>query len=137
MRPYPNNIITIKPVSPVYTNNSDAKKSSRYSTYRLVDNLPYKSLEVRLSRAISTRPSYKGYYYTTTRNETITSIAKRYYDREDYYWILAKANDLKDDKLLIIPKGTTLVIPHYSELQKDGGYFQNTSKSTERQGRSA
>ena len=61
--------------------------------------------------------------YLFLRNETLYSIAKKYYDKESYYWIIAKANGLKDKNISVIKKGVTLVIPNLSELQKEGGYF--------------
>lgn len=123
MRPYPTNNIQYKPVVPQYIRNPTAYKDSRYSIYLVVDNLNKKALEVRLSNSISKNLSYNGYYYTTLQNETLYSIAKKYYNDESFYWILAKANGIKDKGLSIIPKNTTIIVPNYSELQKDGGYF--------------
>lgn len=132
MRPYPDNKIDIKAITPVYVSNEVLSKTSRYSTYRVVDNQPFRALEIRLTRAISKQPSFRGYYYTTTENETLFSIAKKYYDREDLYWIIAKVNNLKDSGLTIVKKGDTVVVPNYAELQNEGGYFTNKLNPTQR-----
>ena len=123
MRPYPKNNINYTPVNPYYINNPTPNKDSRYSIYRVVDNLNNKALEIKLTNSISKNSTYSGYYYTTTQNETLYSIAKKYYNDEKFYWILAKANGFKDNGLSVIPKNTTIVVPNYVELQKDGGYF--------------
>lgn len=125
MKPYPNNSIKFDVITPEYKSNTTQNKDSRYSIYRVIDNLPNDTLEVRLINSISKNSTYKGYYYTTRSRETLYSIAKKYYDKESFYWIIAKANGLKDDGLSVIPIGTTLVIPNYIELQKSGGYFTN------------
>lgn len=127
MRPYPRNDIKYVPITPKYIKNPTAYKDSRYSVYRVIDNENKKSLEIHISNSISKNPTYNGYYYTTTKNETLYSIAKKYYGKEQYYWILAKANGIKDGGLSTIPKGTTIVVPNYVELQKDGGYFTANS----------
>lgn len=123
MKPYPRNEITIKPITPIYTKNTTPYQDSRYSIYRVIDNLPKDALEIKLTNSISQNETYNGYYYTTKQNETLYSIAKKYYDNEKFYWVIAKANRMKDDGLSIIPKNTTLVVPSFSELQNDGGYF--------------
>lgn len=123
MLPYPKNNIKYKPINPIYVGNNTQFKESRYSTYNIIDNFPKKSLEIKLTNSISKNKTFNGYYYTTNRNETLYGIAKKYYDNEQYYWIIAKANGLKNDGLSIIAKDTTLVIPNFVELQKDGGYF--------------
>ena len=124
MRPYPINKISISPITPVYKDNNISPTGSRYVINRIIDNLPNKALEIRILSGISNNPSYKGYYYTTKENETLYSISKKYYNDESLYWILAKANGLKNKGLTIIPKDTTLVIPDYGELQVNGGYYR-------------
>lgn len=132
MKPYPKNNITYKPITPIYAKNTKTSlTNSRYAIYRLIDNLPYKALEIKLTNSISKNASYNGYYYTTTKNETLYEIAKKYYDDESLYWIIAKANGLSDNYISIIPKDVTLVIPNYSELQIDGGYFSVINEDTE------
>lgn len=125
MKPYPNNNnIDYKPITPVYTSNNTPYKSSRYSTYNIIDNSKNKELEIKLSNTISENRTFKGYYYTVEGlNENLYSIAKKYYGNEDLYWIIAKANNLKDDGLAIMSKGITLIIPNYNELQNNKGYF--------------
>lgn len=123
MKPYPRNNITEKPITPVYIKNTTPYQESRYSVYRVIDNLPKDALEIKLTNSISQNETFDGYYYTTTQNETLYSIAKKYYNNEKFYWVIAKANGMKDDKLAIIPRNTTLVIPALAELQNDGGYF--------------
>lgn len=123
MKPYPKNEIKFETITPVYAKNTTQYKESRYSIYRVIDNLKNKALEVKLTNSISKNATYNGYYYTTVQNETLYSISKKYYDDESYYWILAKANGIRNDGLSIIPKGTTIIIPNYTELQKSGGYF--------------
>lgn len=130
MKPYPKNNISYEPITPIYVNNNIANKDARYSTYRIIDNLPDKALEVKLTNSISRNKTFNGYYYTTKENETLYSIAKLYYNKEEFYWIIAKANGLKDSGITIIPKNTTLVIPNYIELQKDGGYFAASIKES-------
>ena len=130
MKPYPKNNISYEPITPIYVNNNIVNKDSRYSTYRVIDNLPDKALEVKLTNSISRNKTFNGYYYTTKENETLYSIAKLYYNKEEFYWIIAKANGLKDSGITIIPKNTTLVIPNYIELQKDGGYFAASIKES-------
>lgn len=130
MKPYPKNNISYEPITPIYVTNNIANKDSRYSTYRIIDNLPDKALEIKLTNSISRNKTFNGYYYTTKENETLYSIAKLYYDKEEFYWIIAKANGLKDSGITIIPKNTTLVIPNYIELQKDGGYFAASIKES-------
>lgn len=127
MKPYPKNDIPYATdFVPVYTKNDTPNKSSRYAIYRVIDNLPSKALGIRLSRQISKNETFNGYYYTTTKNETLYSIAEKYYGKESFYWIIAMVNYLKDDGLSILPKGITLIIPNFSELQKSGGYFTLT-----------
>ena len=53
MKPYPKNNIDYKPVNPIYVKNDTEFKESRYSTYRVVDNLPNDALEVKLTNSIS------------------------------------------------------------------------------------
>ena len=130
MKPYPKNNISYEPITPIYVTNNITNKDSRYSTYRIIDNLPDKALEIKLTNSISRNKTFNGYYYTTKENETLYSIAKLYYDKEEFYWIIAKANGLKDSGITIIPKNTTLVIPNYIELQKDGGYFAASIKES-------
>lgn len=127
MKPYPRNNIQYKPITPMYISNPTSIKTSRYSMYRVIDNAPKDELEIRLTNSISKNPTFNGYYYTTTKRETLYEIAKTYYDNEDYYWIIAKANGIKDDGLSVIEKGVTLIIPNYVELQKSGGYFNVNS----------
>lgn len=127
MKPYPNNNIKFKPITPVYIQNQNANGKSRYSVYGVIDNLPYKALEVKLSNAISSNPTYKGYYYTTTKNTTLYEIAKKYYEDESLYWVIAKANNIKDNGLSTIPKGITIIVPNIVELQTSGGYFTTRS----------
>lgn len=125
MKPYPRNNIDPKyaPITPVYIKNTTQYQESRYSVYRVIDNEPKNSLEIKLTNSISQNKTFSGFYYTTIQNETLYSISKKYYNDEKYYWVLAKANGMKDGNLSIIPKGTTLVIPAFSELQNEGGYF--------------
>lgn len=123
MKPYPRNSINFTPITPIYITNNTKYKESRYSMYRLIDNLTYRPLEIKLSNSITQNKTYNGYYYTTTKNETLYSIAKTYYENENLYWILAKANGLRNNGLAILPADTTIVVPNYSELQKNGGYF--------------
>lgn len=124
MKPYPNNNISyINEKDIAYEKNNTINKDSRYVIYNVITNLEQKSLEVKVFDFISKNPTFNGYYYTTNTNETLYDIAKKYYNREDYYWIIAKTNKLKDDGLSIIPKNTTLIIPDITELQKSGGYF--------------
>ena len=123
MKPYPKNNIKYDVITPTYIKNSIANKESRYSMYRIIDNTKSNILEVKLFNSITQNETFNGYYYTTKQNETLYSIAKKYYDKEDFYWIIAKANSIKDDGLSVIAKNTTLIIPNYTELQKSGGYF--------------
>lgn len=123
MKPYPKNNIKYDVITPTYIKNSTANKESRYSMYRIIDNTKSNILEVKLFNSITQNETFNGYYYTTKQNETLYSIAKKYYDKEDFYWIIAKANSIKDDGLSVIAKNTTLIIPNYIELQKSGGYF--------------
>lgn len=123
MKPYPKNNIDYKPITPIYAKNTTKYGESRYSTYRVVDNLTDNALEIKLTNSISQNDTYNGFYYTTTKNETLYEIAKKYYDSEKFYWIIAKANGLKDNALSVLPLGTTLTIPSFVELQIDGGYF--------------
>lgn len=128
MLPYPNNSIKIKPAVPQYRLNPTKNKNSRYSIYNIIDNNKYKSLEIKLIKGISVNNTYKGYYYKTTKNETLYAIAKKYYSSEDYYWILAKANGLRNDGLTTIPKDTVIIVPNISELQNiKGGYYSLNS----------
>lgn len=124
MRPYPINNINYTPIVPQYKRNNINVGMSRYYVYHLLDNMkPEPAHEVRLTNSISSNRTFRGYYYTTTKNETLYEIAEKYYGSEDYYWILAKANQFKDDKLSSIKIGTTIVVPLLSELQAEGGYF--------------
>ena len=52
MKPYPKNNIKYKPITPIYIKNTTQYKESRYSTYRVIDNLPYNALEVKLTNSI-------------------------------------------------------------------------------------
>lgn len=123
MKPYPKNNIDYTPIIPIYRKNDKNGQESRYITYRLYDNTPKPAHEIKLTNSVSKNPSFKGYYYTTTKYETLYEIADMYYGSEDYYWILAKANQFKNDKLSSLKPGTTIIIPVMSELQISGGYF--------------
>lgn len=120
---YPRNNIKFDSITPIYEQNDMLNKESRYSIYRIISNLNFPALEIKLTNSISKNETYKGYYYTTTKNETLYQIAKKYYGNEQFYWIIAKANGLKNDGISIIDKNVTLVIPLMSELQDTGGYF--------------
>lgn len=124
MKPYPRNNVNYDIITPVYE-KSTTVVTSRYSIYRRITNLPFQALEIKLTNSISKNPTYRGYYHTTTKNENIYEIAKKYYNDENYYWIILKANNLKDDTL-IINKGVTLNIPSFIELTTTGGYFSTT-----------
>lgn len=123
MIPYPRNDVNYDIVTPVYVNNSTAEQNSRYSIYRQLTNFDFSALEIKLINKISKNKTYKGYYHTTKEKETLYSIAKKYYDNESLWWVIAKANNYKDSKLCVIDKGTTIVIPSFSELTADNGYF--------------
>lgn len=129
IKPYPINNINYTPITPKYIKNNLANSESRYSVYRIIDNNPdaKQSLEIRINSAISGNTTFNGYYYTTTENENLYSIAKKYYNNEKYYWVLAKTNGIKDDGLSVISRNTTIIVPNLIELQKENGYFsQNT-----------
>lgn len=123
MVPYPRNNIEYDIVTPVYIPNDTADNDSRYSIYRKITNFDFSALEIKLASTISKNKTYKGYYYTAKTNTTVYDVAKQYYDNETLWWVIAKANGLKNDKLCKITKGTTIVIPSISELNQDGGYF--------------
>lgn len=125
MKTYPQNNIDYNIETPVYRDNTKSESDSRYSIYNIIDNLPFDVLEVKIANKISNNKTYNGYYYTTTNNETLYSIAKRYYNKESLYWVIAKANGLKNNGLSIIPMNTTVIVPNLLELQKTGGYFTN------------
>ena len=122
MKPNPRNNINYDIVTPTYE-KSVVNVTSRYSVYRQITNLPFRALEIKLSNSISKNTTYQGYYYTTTQNETLYQISKKFYDTENYWWIISKANNLKDDDISIIPPGVTLSIPVFIELTKTGSYF--------------
>lgn len=124
MKPYPRNNVNYDIITPVYE-KSTTVVTSRYSIYRRITNLSFQALEIKLTNSISKNPTYRGYYHTTTKNENIYEIAKKYYNDENYYWIILKANNLKDDTL-IINKGVTLNVPSFIELTTTGGYFSTT-----------
>lgn len=126
MKPYPRNKINYIPITPIYA-KQDTAKQSRYSPYRLITNLDPIALEIKLTNSISSNETYRGYYYTTSRNETLYEIAKNYYNSESYWWIIAKANGLKNDGVSILSQGVTLRIPLFSELTRQGGYFNNVN----------
>lgn len=120
---YPNNKIDFKVISPEYIKNDTSNKQSRYSVYRKITNLPFQALEVKLLNTISKNPTYEGYYYTTKENETLQQISKKYYNTERLWWIIAKANNLKNESLITLNKNTTIIIPQLLELTKENGYF--------------
>lgn len=124
-RPYPRNNVDYDVITPTYRRNT-INTLSRYSVYREITNLPFLALEIKLSNSISKNETYKGYYYTTTRNETLYQIAKKYYGNENYYWVIAKANNLKNEGIAILESNITLVIPAFIELTTAGGYFSGT-----------
>lgn len=128
MKPYPKNNINYESIIPTYISNNISNTTSRYSVYRLIENEEKQVFEIRLTNSISSNTTFRGYYYTTTKYETLYEIAKLYYNDESYYWILAKANQLKDDAMSSLKPGTTVVIPLISELQSVGGYFSNKIK---------
>ena len=120
---YPNNKIDFKVISPEYIKNDTSNKQSRYSVYRKITNLPFQALEVKLLNTISKNPTYEGYYYTTKENETLQQISKKYYNTERLWWVIAKANNLKNESLITLNKNMTIVIPQLLELTKENGYF--------------
>ena len=123
MKPYPRNNIDYDIITPVYVKNETTNANSRYSIYRVIDNLPFKALEIKLTNSISKNETYKGYYYTTTKKETLYEIAKKYYDDESLYWVIAKANNLKNEGITVLDINTTITIPTFAELTRQGGYF--------------
>lgn len=123
MTTYPNNKIDFKVISPEYIKNDTSNKQSRYSVYRKITNLPFQALEVKLLNTISKNPTYEGYYYTTKENETLQQISKKYYNTERLWWVIAKANNLKNESLITLNKNMTIVIPQLLELTKENGYF--------------
>ena len=126
MKPYPRNNIDYVIPTPEYTNQS-INMNSRYSTYRIITNLPFNVLEVKLRNLITTNKSFRGYYYTTSQPETLYQIAKKYYNNENYYWIIAMTNNLKNDKLTVVEPQTTVIIPALTELTNTNGYFSSNS----------
>lgn len=122
MKPYPRNIIDYVPITPIYK-RQDVVKQTRYSPYRIISNLEPVMLEIKLTNSISKNETYRGYYYTTQKNETLYQIAKNYYNNESFFWIIAKANLLKNDATAILPQGITLKIPLLSELSSNNGYW--------------
>lgn len=120
---YPDNKIDFKVISPEYIKNDTSNKQSRYSVYRKITNLPFQALEVKLLNTISKNPTYEGYYYTTKENETLQQISKKYYNTERLWWVIAKANNLKNESLITLNKNMTIVIPQLLELTKENGYF--------------
>lgn len=124
MKPYPRNNVNYDVITPTYEKGTTIV-TSRYSIYRRITNLPFQALEIKLTNSISKNLTYRGYYHTTTKNENIYEISKKYYNDENYYWIILKANNLKDDTL-IIDKGVTLNVPSFTELTTTGGYFSAT-----------
>ena len=122
MKPYPRNEINYEVKTPEYSATT-VSMSSRYSTYKRITNLPFTALEVKLRHLITTNKTFSGYYYTLQNKENLYQIAKKYYGNENYYWIIAMANNLKNDTLMVLEPGVTVVIPSLSELSKSGGYF--------------
>lgn len=121
--PYPINNVNYDIKKPVYAKNNESILNSRYSIYRKIVNLDFPVLEIKLTNSISQNETYLGYYYTTNKNETLYQISKKFYSTERYWWIIAKANNLKNDGISYLDKNITLTIPAFSELQKTGGYF--------------
>nr|CAI9751275.1 hypothetical protein DGKKSRWO_DGKKSRWO_CDS_0015 [uncultured phage]CAI9752126.1 hypothetical protein CVNMHQAP_CVNMHQAP_CDS_0015 [uncultured phage] len=125
MKPYPRNNVDYDVITPIYVKNDDVDKDSRYSIYNKISNLNFPALEIKLTNSISRNETYKGYYYTTTKNETLYQIAKKYYQDEKLWWVIAKANGLKNSGISIIDENVTLSIPAMTELTIPGGYFSN------------
>ena len=122
MKPYPRNNVNYDVITPTYE-KGNINIISRYSIYKRITNLPFEALEIKLTNSISKNETYRGYYYTTTKNETLYQIAKKYYDDENYWWIIAKANNLQNDGISILEPNITLSIPAFMELTTTGGYF--------------
>jgi hypothetical protein len=55
-------------------------------------------------------PRESDIYITASDNDYLDSLAKRYYNDESFWWIIANANNLGKGKLSI-PAGTVLRIP--------------------------
>lgn len=126
MKPYPRNDLNMNIITPIYAKNTTADAESRYSIYRKITNLGFSALEIKLTNSISKNKTYKGYYYTTQNNETLYSIAKKYYNDETLWWVLAKANNLKNGEITVLDKNVTLLVPALVELTAAGGYFSVT-----------
>lgn len=122
-RPYPRNDVDYDVKHPIYVNNDTSVMNSRYSIYNKIVNLDFPVLEIKLTNSISQNETYLGYYYTTDKNETLYQISKKFYGNERYWWVIAKANNLKDENISYLNKDITLTIPAFSELNKTGGYF--------------
>ena len=58
MKPYPRNNIDYVIPTPEYTNQS-INMNSRYSIYRIITNLPFNVLEVKLRNLITTNKSFR------------------------------------------------------------------------------
>lgn len=119
--PYPNNNTNYDIKTPTYIQNNITNQDSRYYIYRKIDNYSMHPLEIKLTNSISRNETYLGYYYTTQENETLQQISKKYYKDESLWWVIAKANNIKNKAIL--QKDVTIVIPAMSELTANGGYF--------------
>lgn len=55
-------------------------------------------------------PSYNDIYHISNNADYLDSIAFKYYGNSEYWWIIARANNISTGRLSI-PEGTQLRIP--------------------------
>lgn len=51
------------------------------------------------------------FYYVTQDGDRLDTLAYKFYQRIDYWWVLAKANNFADGSMAV-PIGTRLFIPN-------------------------
>lgn len=87
---------------------------SRYSSipfyYHTLDN----KFIYGLTKQLSTDTDYT--IHTVALNDTLDSLALKYYGRPDYYWIIADFNRIQDPMISLYAKYKTIKIPSISYI---------------------
>lgn len=88
---------------------------SRFTSFPYYYNTEDDKYEYGLMSQLSKDTAYV--LHEVTANDTLESLALKYYGRPDYYWVIAMFNDVNDSFCKLYNKYTTLKIPSVSNIK--------------------
>jgi hypothetical protein len=102
----------------------DTLKNKIYASYDYLSrytNIPYyyDTLSDRNVYGIGTNIKTNSEFLTHTvrSNDTLTSLALKYYNNPTFWWVIAYFNDIQDSLKPLIDKYTTIKIPSISSVE--------------------